>query len=634
VSTDYAAFLAAKAQAGTGTGFEPNWLPDWLFGFQGTLVDWSVRMGRAAVFADCGLGKTPMQLAWAQNVQRTPASRSWSSPRSPCRSRPRPRPRSSASRPRSHATGPCRLASRSPTTSGWRSSTRPTSAAWCATSPAPSSPSTASAGRSSPSSCAPCRTGCWHRHGGPERLHRAGHVQRGPRLPRPHGHAQPVLHQRPAHQHQAVRTWDGAKWRLKGHAAEPFWRWVASWARAIRKPSDSGSTTTTSSCRRSSTVHVVAARTVSEGTLFDTPAVGLHEEREEARRTLTERCEKAAEVLADADTAVAWCHLNDEGAADPLIDGAVEIAGSDSPEAKEDKLLAFSRGQIRVLVTKPVIGAWGLNWQHCHRMTYFPSHSYEQYYQAVRRSWRFGQSSRSLVDLITTEGGPTCCATCSASPRPGRRNVRLAARAHAPRAVDPPGRRPTTQSVEVPAWLPCPRPSDHRPVRHLQRRLPGGAAGCRPPRCTCRCTRPPFATEGGGALYHYSSSDRDLSNARTYAEFFEHYGFVVAELTRVTMPGRITAVHCTDVPPATRAGTACRLPRRHHPACTASSGSYVARYHIWKEPLAVRNRTMAKNLAHKTIVDDSSRCSQRLGRLPAGLPPRARTRSRSPIRSG
>jgi hypothetical protein len=119
-----------------------------------------------------------------------------------------------------------------------------------------------------------------------------------------------------------------------------------------------------------------------------------------------ERCEAAAAALADADRAVAWCHLNDESALlTNLIDGAVEVAGSDSVEAKEDKLAAFTRGEIRVLVTKPSIGAWGLNWQHCNRMSYFPSHSYEQWYQAIRRSWRFGQQRPVTVDVITTKGG-------------------------------------------------------------------------------------------------------------------------------------------------------------------------------------------------------------------------------------
>jgi DNA modification methylase len=116
---------------------------------------------------------------------------------------------------------------------------------------------------------------------------------------------------------------------------------------------------------------------------------------------------------------------------------------------------------------------------------------------------------------------------------------------------------------------------------------------------------PPF-----GGLYHYSSSERDLSNCRDYEEFFEHYAFVVRDLARVTMPGRMTAVHCMDVPSGNCGtdhlrdfpGDIIRLHERE-------GFHYIARYHIWKEPLAVRNRTMAKNLAHKTIVEDSSRCS-------------------------
>lgn len=116
---------------------------------------------------------------------------------------------------------------------------------------------------------------------------------------------------------------------------------------------------------------------------------------------------------------------------------------------------------------------------------------------------------------------------------------------------------------------------------------------------------PPF-----GGLYHYSSDTRDLSNCNTYEQFFEHYVFVVHELARVTMPGRMTAVHCMDVPSGNSGcdhlrdfpGDIIRLHERE-------GWRYIARYAVWKEPLAVRNRTMAKNLAHKTIVDDSSRCS-------------------------
>lgn len=120
---------------------------------------------------------------------------------------------------------------------------------------------------------------------------------------------------------------------------------------------------------------------------------------------------------------------------------------------------------------------------------------------------------------------------------------------------------------------------------------------------------PPFGMESGGALYHYTSSERDLSNSRTYAEFFQQYEFIVEQISRLTMPGRISAVHCADIPTGNSGrdglsdfpGDIIRLHRR-------LGFEYVARYHVWKEPLAVRNRTMRKALAHKSIVDDSSLC--------------------------
>lgn len=199
----------------------------------------------------------------------------------------------------------------------------------------------------------------------------------------------------------------GMDWRFKGHAEEGFWRWVASWARAIRKPSDFGYDDKTFHLPPlEHRQHVVEAVVPPTDRLFDMEARGLWEEREELRRTLPERCEAAAASLEDADSAIAWCHLNDESKLlTRLIRDAVEIAGSDPIEKKEEALAAFSAGEVRALVTKPSIAGWGMNWQHCHRMSFFPSHSYEQYYQAVRRCWRFGQEHPVVVDIVTTKGG-------------------------------------------------------------------------------------------------------------------------------------------------------------------------------------------------------------------------------------
>jgi hypothetical protein len=197
------------------------------------------------------------------------------------------------------------------------------------------------------------------------------------------------------------------KWRFKGHAEGPFWRWVCSWARAIRRPSDIGfSDDRLILPPLTEREHLVEASELADGMLFALPAVGLKEQRDERRRTVQERCEQVAGLVnGTGQPALVWCHLNEEGdTLERLIPDAVQVSGKDSDEAKEERMIAFAEGKSRVLITKPKIGAWGLNFQHCNHITFFPSHSFEQYYQGVRRCWRFGQKRPVNVDIITTEG--------------------------------------------------------------------------------------------------------------------------------------------------------------------------------------------------------------------------------------
>jgi hypothetical protein len=151
--------------------------------------------------------------------------------------------------------------------------------------------------------------------------------------------------------------------------------------------------------------HCITARTTRAGQLFDTPAQTLPEQKEERRRTLQERCEKVAELVSAHDCSVSWCHLNAEGdLLKRLIPDSEQLSGSDSDEKKEEILSAFASGHIKRLVTKPQIAGFGLNWQHCAHETFFPSHSFEQYYQGVRRCWRFGQKRTVTIDIVTSEG--------------------------------------------------------------------------------------------------------------------------------------------------------------------------------------------------------------------------------------
>jgi superfamily II DNA or RNA helicase len=178
---------------------------------------------------------------------------------------------------------------------------------------------------------------------------------------------------------------------------------VASWARAIRRPSDLGFDDAGWTLPELIELHHVIESKPLDGQLFAMPVKGLPMEREEKKATIKERCELAAQLLSQHETGVAWCQFNAE--ADlmaELLPGGVNLQGSDKDEAKEEKFRAFRSGEIKYLVTKPKIAALGVNWQHCAACTYFDDYSYEQYYQAVRRFWRFGQKQPVTVYQVGT----------------------------------------------------------------------------------------------------------------------------------------------------------------------------------------------------------------------------------------
>ncbi len=408
----YEEVLASVAQLQNSGGFEPTVMPDHLFDYQSALVDWAVREGRAALFADCGLGKTPMELAWSENVVRhtnkptllvTPLAVGFQIVEEAAKFG-HDAAISRDGKPKAETTV---------TNYEQLEKFDPDDFAGIVFDESSALKDFSGATKAIATELARTR---------PYRL--LGTATAAPNDYLELGTSSEVLgvlgyqdmmsrfftnDNRTATQRSKFAAGSRAVgFRLKGHAERPFWQWVASWARAIRKPSDLGFSDTGFMLPDLVELQtIVEARMSRPDTLFDMPASGLAEEREENRRTITERCEAAA-VKLETGSGVAWCHLNDESALlANLIPGAVEVRGSDDPEAKEEKLAAFTRGEIRVLVTKPSIGAWGLNWQHANTMTYFPSHSYEQYYQAVRRMYRFGQTRPVTVHLITTEGGRT-----------------------------------------------------------------------------------------------------------------------------------------------------------------------------------------------------------------------------------
>lgn len=196
------------------------------------------------------------------------------------------------------------------------------------------------------------------------------------------------------------------KWKFKAHGEDPFWKWVSYWARSCRMPSDLGFEDGRFVLpEKKEYQHVVEASRPLNGMLFAMPAVGLREEREERKATIKERCEKIAELVQTDKPALVWCQLNNEGDyLEDIIPDGVQVAGKHSDKLKEERLLGFAKGDFRVLITKPKIGAWGLNYQHCSHITFFPSHSFEQYYQGIRRCWRFGQKNKVKIDIVSTRG--------------------------------------------------------------------------------------------------------------------------------------------------------------------------------------------------------------------------------------
>jgi hypothetical protein len=407
---DYAAFLDSKTQGGADSGFDPVWMPDFLFDFQRAMVEWAVRKGRAAIFADCGLGKTPMGLTWASNVVRktgkpvlylTPLAVASQTIREADKfgiETALSREGKSAGHiivtnyERLHYFNPgdfsgvvCDESSVLKSFQGERRGQITTfmrKVPYRLLQTATAAPNDfIELGTSS------------------EALGYMGHMDMLSRFFKNDANSSAVGSGRFAG--------ETVKWRLKGHAEIPFWRWVCSWARAMRRPSDLGFDDARFILPPLNEVeHLVETETLADGMLFALPAVGLKEQREERRRSVGERCEMVANLVnKTGEPALVWCHLNDEGdMLEELIPDAVQVSGSDSDDAKEARLEAFAEGKARVLVTKPKIGAWGLNFQHCNHITVFPSHSFEQYYQAVRRCWRFGQKRQVTVDIVTTEG--------------------------------------------------------------------------------------------------------------------------------------------------------------------------------------------------------------------------------------
>jgi hypothetical protein len=455
---EYDEFLYEKTHISGDHGFTPTFIPDKAFDFQKALIEWSVQKGRGAVFADCGLGKSLIELAYAQNVVEhtsqnvlllTPiavgAQMESESVKFGIEAK---RSRDGKIKGKITITNYEMLHHYDPADFGGiicdESSilknfdgkykqqitefSRKIKYRLLATATA------------APNDFIELGTSS-------EALGYLGHMDMLSRFF--------INDQNNCATNRRGRFTDETKWRLKNHAHKSFWRWITSWARACRYPSDLG---------YSNDGYILPELVESdielkdlappEGMLFSVPAVGLKEQRDERRSSIKDRCEKAASLVnGTSEPFVIWCNLNNEGdMLEKLVPDALQVSGRDTDESKEEKLIAFSKGESRGLIIKPKIGAWGLNWQHCNHTVFFPTHSYEQYYQAIRRFWRFGQKRNVNVDMIFTEGDEQVITNLKRKQRQADEMFdHLVEEMNNSLAVN--NVRSFNQTLEVPSWL-------------------------------------------------------------------------------------------------------------------------------------------------------------------------------------
>ncbi len=407
---NYEDFIRSKTHSTGSYGFDPVWMPDGAFDFQQAIIEKAVRKGRIGMFADTGLGKTLMQVAIAENIIRhtnkrvlilTPlavafqfideATRIGVDDIAHSKDGTLTKKITVCNYERLHLLNPddfvCVMLDESSILKNFAGKTRDQIVAFIKRVPyrflstaTPSPNDFIELGNSS------------------EALGYMGYMD--------------MLTKFFKSNQNSVDSNNrniGEKFYLKPHAERDFFAWVNQWSVMVKKPSDLGFQDKGYELPALHVKkHIVNNSKTwcmdGQDSLFAMPAATMTEVREEQKLTVTERCERAVQ-LAEGKTSVYWCNLNDESELLASLDSdAVEIIGGMSIDRKEEILVAFARGDIKRLVTKAKMTSMGLNWQHCKHTVFFPTWSYEQYYQAIRRFWRFGQKSEVTCDMVISEG--------------------------------------------------------------------------------------------------------------------------------------------------------------------------------------------------------------------------------------
>lgn len=591
---DYHAFIEQKRLIQKPCGFEPKNLNSSLFDFQRDIVTWACRKGRAAIFADCGMGKTIMQLSWAEQVVNNHGGRVL------------------IVAPLAVAAQTCREGdtfgihvNRCRTRSDLIDGINITNYemlqhfdgeefAGVVLDESSILKSYTGAIRNqiiAQFKFTPYKLACTATPAPNDYMELGNHSEFLGCMDRTEMLAMFFIHD----------GGDTSKWRLKGHAASRFWDWVSTWACMVTKPSDLGYEDGGFKLPELEiTTHVIESNMNQDGRLFAVTETTLQEQQKARRSTVDVKTDRIAGYVNNSDDSwLIWCDLNIESEylANAIPD-AVEVRGSDSPEWKEEAMIGFADGKYRVLITKPSIAGFGMNWQHCHRVAFCGmSHSYEQFYQAVRRCWRFGQTHSVEVEIFVTDLEESIVANVlrKKEDTEGMKTEMLARTSRIKDDKDKTSRDASEYMEETrtgEGWTMMLGDCVER-IKEIESESVGFSV-----------FSPPFAS-----LYTYSNSDRDMGNSKTDEEFAEHFKFLVSELYRVMMPGRCVSFHCMNLPTSKeRDGFIGIKDFRGELIRMFQDVGFI--YHsevtIWKDPVTAMQRTKAIGLLNKQKNKDST----------------------------
>lgn len=389
-----------------------------------------------------------------------------------------------------------------------------------------------------------------------------------------------------------------ADWRLKGHAAQAFWDFVSTWAVMLNKPADIGFDNKGYDLPELNVVQsMVVTPKRDNGMLFNSTAVSATDFHKELRATYDLRLNRVAEIVNGSDeNFIVWIGHDDEGRyLRSLIPDAVEVKGSDTRQYKKDKLCGFGRGEFRVLITKLKIAQFGLNYQNCHNQIFASlDFSFEATYQGIRRSYRFGQTEKVNIYLITTDTMSNVKDSFDEKQK-AFKDMQTSMTAAMCRNINNTDKLQEMNTEYIYRGGMCElRLGD---CVQLIREVPDESVGF-------SIFSPPFAE-----LYTYSDKLEDMGNSKDYKEFFTAFNYLVKELYRVMWSGRNVAVHCMDLP--IQKGKEGYIGLRDFSgmilkAFTDAGFIYHSRVTIWKNPATEMQRTKALGLLHKQVKKDAS----------------------------